>query len=197
MTTGNDQQTTDARHPVKRRKWLVVALLIVGSFAVLVVFTAVYVFGWPARPLGESPRLTFSKFNLSDQEKLDFLDGDFRIISDVRKLPAPVVQAFTEEGGSRLTIVNPGKRFSATDVIYDESLPRKRLAFAGVLNDKCFVQYEEGGWGLSQVLVLFRLTPQSGMKPVWRGYCWSTDLQGLREQIKHGNCSQTLYQDLR
>jgi hypothetical protein len=174
---------------ITKRKWLLVALSGVVVFFVLATFTAIYVFGWLARPLGVSPEQRLSSLNLSDQEKLYFLDGDFRIISDIRKLPAPVVHAFTEENGSRLTIVNPGKRFSATDVIHDVSLPRRRLVFAGVLNDKCFVEYEQGGFGLYNVLVLFRLTPRNGTQPVWRGACDGTDLQGLREQIRRGDCS--------
>src|SRR5262249_21762847 len=139
--------------------------------------------------LGPSPSLAVSTPNLSDQDKLDFLSGDFQLIIDVKKLPAPIVRAFTEEGGSRLTIVNPGKRFRATDVVMDPSLPNKRLMLAGVSKEKCFLELEQGGIGLSHDLILFRMSSPNEAQVVWRGGCQGASLQDLRDQIRKGNCS--------
>ena len=88
-------------------------------------------------------------------------------------------------------MADPGKDFRATDVIYDSSLPSKRLIFAGVSGDKCFVHYEQGGIGLSYVLALFKVTSKDHIKPIWRGYCGrrATNLEGLRSLLAGGNCS--------
>lgn len=120
-----------------------------------------------------------------------FLEGDFKIIRDVKELPQPVLQAFTEQGGSRLLMANPGKRFLATDVISDSNLPRKRLIFAGVLDDKCFVHYERGGIALANILAFFRLTSKESMEPLWRGYCApASDIKDLRSQLLKDGCSR-------
>ena len=78
----------------------------------------------------------------------------------------------------------------ATDFIVDNSLPRKRLILAGVSGSKCFVQYEQGGFGLSFQVAFFELTSPSTMRPLWLGYCGpAKDLADLRSQVKAG-CSQ-------
>jgi hypothetical protein len=194
---GDPGARENQRH-IRRRRWIVGAVLALAAVVMVPAFVAVRFFGWLSRPLGESPRLTFASSSLSDQEKLDFLNGEFQTINDVRKLPKTVVHAFTEEGGSRFTIVNPGAQFQATDVVIDASLPNKRLVFAGVTNGKCFVQYEQGGIGLSDALILFRLTSPNQMQPVWRGYCGPAhDLTDLRSQIKSGSCSNSVPKEMR
>jgi hypothetical protein len=119
-----------------------------------------------------------------------FLAGDFRIVRDMKALPEPVVEAFTETGGSRLTIANPGERFEATDVIWDESVPRRRLLFAGISGSKSFVLYERGGIGLSHILALFQLDAASTTPVMWRTYCVpAASLEELRAHISQGKCS--------
>jgi hypothetical protein len=117
-------------------------------------------------PLGDGPVLTFPHSKIPSSAERQFLASDFTIIKDVKALPRPVLQAFTEEGGSRFTLANPGKEFLATDVIDDSSLPRKRLIFAGISGEKCFVHYEQGGIGHSFVLAFFRVTSNDKMEPV-------------------------------
>jgi hypothetical protein len=121
----------------------------------------------------------------------EFLQGSFSFIKDMQDLPPSVVGAFTEQGGSRLVMADPGKDSRATDVIYDSSLPSKRLIFAGVSGDKCFVHYEQGGIGLSYVLALFKVTSKDHIKPIWRGYGGrrATNLEDLRSLLAGGNCS--------
>jgi hypothetical protein len=127
-----------------------------------------------------------------------FLQGDFTVVKNLRDLPRPVLRAFTEEGGSRLVIVNPGKEFLETDVVYDSSLPNRRLIFAGVSKNKCFVHYEQGGSTRFAAIALFRLTPNEGLEPVRRTYCGpATNFQDLRTQIASGLCSASLLREMR
>lgn len=144
-------------------------------------------------PLGEAMPLNFP--SVSTSEVQHFLDGNFKHITDVRSLPRPVLLAFTEQGGSRLLIANPGKKFEATDVIYDASLPQKRLIFAGVLDNTSFVHYEQGGRGHSYVLVFFTLTSSETITPLWRAYCNgpAANIQELRSKLANGACSQPPY----
>jgi hypothetical protein len=111
-----------------------------------------------------------------------FLEGNFKIINRVGNLPQPVLQVFTEEGGSRFVMADPGKEFQATDVIYDGTLPRKRLILAGVQDDRCFVLYEQGGIGLSEILAFFKLTSKDSMEPLWSGYCWTTEINSAETE---------------
>jgi hypothetical protein len=143
-----------------------------------------------SQALGEAPRIEFPPAGISQVERRQFLDGDFTIVKDVKALPRPVINAFTEKGGSRLIMANPGERFEATDVIRDSSVPRERLIFAGVLNTKCFVHYEQGGYAHSYFIAFFNLFAADGMKPIWRGYCTgpTANINELRSQIISGKC---------
>jgi hypothetical protein len=146
-----------------------------------------------ASPLGEAMPLNFP--SISTSEVQHFLNGDFKPINDVRSLPRPVLLAFTEQGGSRLLIANPGKKFEAADVIYDASLPQKRLIFAGVSDNRSFVHYEQGGRALSYVLAFFTLRSSETMTPLWQTYCDgpAANIQELRAKLADGACSQSPY----
>jgi hypothetical protein len=142
-------------------------------------------------PLGEAPSIEYPSEKMAESTARRFLEGSFTLINDVRNLPPPVLRGFTEVGGSRLVIANPGENFQVTDVIYDSSLPRKRLIFAGVSGEKCFVYYEQGGLGHSYILHLFHVNSNS-MKPVAQGYCSgrAANLDQLRSWLEDGKCSQ-------
>jgi hypothetical protein len=142
------------------------------------------------KPLGEAPPIQFQDTFAQDTEVRQFLDGDFVIIRSVNALPKPVLKAFTEVGGSRPVIANPGEKFEATDFITDSSIPMKRLIFGGVSGDRCFVHYEQKGRGHSYILALFMLTSGDTMKPIWRGSCGpAANIGALRSSIAQG-CSQ-------
>jgi hypothetical protein len=165
--------------------------------AILAVGTCVAIFvAYPKKsespPLGNPPHVEFPVGEFDSTAAKQFLDGSFSLINDVRNLPAPVLRAFTEEGGSRLLMANPGQDFRVTDVIYDPTLPSERLILAGILGDKCFVHYEQGGIGHSYVVALFKVTSKDTMKPIWRGYCGgrATSLEDLRLWLANGRCSQ-------
>jgi hypothetical protein len=142
-----------------------------------------------APPLGEAPSIEYPSEKVSQSTIRQFLSGRFSLIEDVRNLPPPVLRGFTEAGGSRLVIANPADDFESTDVIYDSSRPRKRLIFAGVSDDRCFVHYEQGGIGHSYILHLFRVSSNS-MRPVWKGYCpgRAANLEELRSWLAEARC---------
>jgi|SRR6266566_2978905 len=150
--------------------------------------------GQASQPLGEAPRIEFPAAAISQTEKREFLDGDFTIVTDLKALPRSIVAAFTEQGGSRLLMANPGKRFEVGDVILDSSVPRERLIFAGVLDAKCFIHYEQGGRGHSYIIAFFSMVTADRMRPVWRGYCAqpAPNLSDLRSQIVSGACRDDL-----
>jgi hypothetical protein len=143
-----------------------------------------------SKPLGEAPKIEFLTTGMSQLEKQQFLEGDFAIVKDVKTLPRLVVEAFTERGGSRLLIANPGQRFEVTDVLDDESVPRERLIFAGVLNGKCFLHYERGGYAPEYILAFLNVASTSGVKMLWQGHCSgpATNLQELRLNVTNGGC---------
>jgi|ERR1700723_1597254 len=140
---------------------------------------------WGQKPLGESPRVEFPPDGISQLEREHFLDADFTVITKVKTLPDPVLRLFTEKGGSRLLMADPGDKFEATDFISDSSAPRMRLIFGGFLGEKCFVHYEQGGRGHMYVLALFTVTSSRAVKPLWRGYCAvpASNFRKLRSQL--------------
>lgn len=129
---------------------------------------------------------------LHNGSAVQFLQGTFSLITDVGSLPATVLRTFSQEGISG--IANPGKAFRATDVIYDSSLPSRRLIFGGCSGDRCFVHYEQGGIGLSDVLALFSLTSDGKAQVIWQGYCpgAANTTDDLRGWLRNGRCSQSI-----
>jgi hypothetical protein len=174
---------------IKRR--LAVAVIVACALLFAVARTGILrKWGKASKPLGEALRINSPSVGLSQSQRQQFLEGDFAIVKDVKALPHQLVDAFTERGGSRLLMANPDQTFEVTDVIGDESVPRERLIFAGVFNDKCFVQYEKGGYAHTYILSFFDMTPTSGVKMVWQGYCTAaaTSFQDLRLKITNGGC---------
>ena len=149
-------------------KSIIVALIIVLVAAAGIVFALGTLRRRDQKPLGEAPTLSVS--DMSQVARQEFLDHGFTIVKDLRLLPQRVLDNFTEYDGMRLVIANPGKEFIDGDVIYDNSVPRERLIFAGTSAQRCFVYYERGGRGHAYLLALFEVTPTDA-KPVWQGYC--------------------------
>lgn len=174
-----------------RKSALIWVLFCLGVLAVAAISVA-YLRKGRVTPLGQAPRIEYPSETMTQLARQEFLQGSFSSIKNMHDLPPSVLRMFTEEGGSRLVMVDPGKDFRATDVVYDPTLPSKRLIFAGVSGDKCFVHYEQGGIGLSYSLVLFNVSPKDGMKPIWKGYCGrrATNLEDLRSLLAGGSCSQ-------
>jgi hypothetical protein len=176
------------------KRWLVYCIL----FVVVAAVAAAYYWRANSKPLGEPRWLQFAEEGSSPTEQLKFLEGDFRIVKNVRALPKPVVDALIEEGGSRLTMVNAGQEFEATDVISNSSLPNRRLIFAGIADNRVFLHYEQGGIAHMFILALVRVNAEGKVEPVWRSYCGPvTDLQALRTEIRNGKCSDAVPREMR
>ena len=127
------------RHSGRLRFLKVAAILAVGTCSAIFV---AYPNQRKSPPLGNAPQVQFPSQNLAPTAAKQFLDGSFSLINDVRNLPAPVLRAFTEQGGSRTLMANPGKAFRVGDVVDDPTVPSKHLIFAGISGDRCFVHYE-------------------------------------------------------
>ena len=177
------------------KRWLVYCILLV------VIATAAVAYRWRASSEAAPASLVGSQFaeaGPSPAEQLKFLDGDFWIVKNVRALPRPIVDALIEEGGSRLTMVNPGQEFEATDAISDSSLPNRRLIFAGTADNRVFLHYEQGGIAHMFILALLRVNAAGNVEPVSRSYCGPvTDLQALRTEIRNGRCSEAVPREMR
>jgi hypothetical protein len=173
---------------VARKSALIVVYAIFGLLPVAGASVA-YLLKSQSPPLGLGPRIQYPSADMPQSVKQQFLGDRFSLITEVRKLPAPVLQAFTE-GSSRRVMADPGRPFQATDVIYDSTLPIRRLIFAGVLGEKCFVHYEQGGRAHLYVLAFFDVTSEDRMKPIWRGGCRrpAANLEELRSWVADGNC---------
>ena len=163
---------------------------IVVTLALLIAVVSAVSLSARRKPLGEAPRTDFQTTGSPQGALRQFLDEDFVILKNVDSLPRPVLEAFTEVGGARRVIANPGQKFEATDFIRDASIPRRRLIFAGVSGPRCFVLYEQGGRGRYYVLALFQLISSDNMKPVWKGQCGdpAKDIADLRSKVKTGKC---------
>jgi hypothetical protein len=142
------------------------------------------------KPLGEPPAIDFPSA-VSQATRIELLQDDFSIINKVRNLPPAVLRRFTEKGGSRLVLADPNANFNPGDVIWDASVPQRRLIFAGESKDKCFVHYERGGRGHSYIIEVFELDPAAEAHPLWFGYCRqpANDLEKLRSEVMSGGCS--------
>lgn len=174
--------------------------LVFGTLALGLGLSGIFYLWGPLflKPLGEPRPIAFWDQELSPQEQLRFLNRNFRIIKKLRDLPRPVLDSLREEGGTRLTMVNPRRRFEATDAISDASLPNRRLIFAGVADDTVFIHYEQGGIAHMFMLVLLRVSPQGKVEGLSRSYCGpAADLQTLRREIEQGDCNEPVPREMR
>src|SRR5690349_19087585 len=117
---------------------------LVGVIGCLVLAAWIALFHYqigPYRPLQEPVPMNLPSSAMSESERVDFVEGAFSIVHKMRALPPTILGNYREVNGNRLTIVDPGQRFRAGDVIYDASMPRKRLIFAGIQNEKCFLHF--------------------------------------------------------
>jgi hypothetical protein len=116
--------------------------------------------------------------DMSSAERRTFLAGDYVVVRKVADLPIGMQNLYV--------MADPGERFEATDVIMDSTLPRRRLIFAGVVQNRAFIHYEQGGMAHTYVIELFRLDSAETAVRMWRGYCGRAeslpDLRRLAER---------------
>lgn len=122
-------------------------------------------------PPGETAPIKFATPNMGSAERHAFFSADYRIVRKVADLPAGIRKLYTVKGGTRAAIADPGENFEATDNIIDPDLPRRRLIFAGVAQDRAFIHYEEGGIAHSYLVELFRLESPDIAVGLWSAYC--------------------------
>jgi len=146
----------------------------------------------PEWPPGEPAPIEFAAPNMSSAERREFLNADFRIVRRAADLPAGIQKLYTAKDGFRAAIADPGEKFQVTDVITDPDLPRRRLIFAGVAQDRVFVHYEKGGIGRSYLIELFRLESPGIAVGLWSGYRGPAknieELKDLVSEEDHDSC---------
>jgi hypothetical protein len=133
-----------------------------------------------------------NRHQLSPAERQHILDGEFKVISTTDGIPTKVEQAFTEiTREPSFALANPGQKYQAGDVVVDRSLPRRRLVFAGVSDNKWFMHYERGGRGVGYYVVVFRADPHGNAHFVWGGSGTNRakSLEQLRKMIAAGQFS--------
>jgi hypothetical protein len=171
-------------HVAKRTVIVLVAFL-------LLLFAAAFWIRQPSsRPLGKARVLEFPS-TLSREEKIGLLNGDFQMIRKAGDLPPAVRATFTENGGNRLVLADPGGKFNPSDVIWDSSVPQQRLLFAGIANERSFVHIEQGGRGHTYLIEVFEVRRGFEARPLWFGYCRepAKNLEELRSETASGGCS--------
>lgn len=139
---------------------------------------------------GEPPRIAFVEPNMNSGDRRAFLATNYRIIWKVADLPPRIANEFIVEGGTQISMADPGEKFESTDFISDPSLPRRRLIFAGIASDRAFLHFERGGIGESFIIDFFRLKSPEIASGAWEGYCDkpAKALDDLRQHISDGRC---------
>ncbi|HEY6369767.1 MAG TPA: hypothetical protein VIX37_04255 [Candidatus Sulfotelmatobacter sp.] len=109
---------------------------------------------FPRAPTSEGEKLTMlaprSPATLSKAEKEHILDGVFGPLVSTEEMPRSLKDAFTvATRRNAFALANPERKYQATDIVVKPGLPFRRMVFAGVSNDKWFIDYEKGGRGHS------------------------------------------------
>lgn len=123
---------------------------------------------------------------LSTTDRQHLLDGNCRVVNSTDALPTSIKNAFaTIAQDASFALANPGTQFNATDVIVP-GLPRRRMDFAGVCENRWFIQYEKGGIGLSKLVMVLKLESNGDVHLLWgssingdRQIANLADLQGM------------------
>jgi hypothetical protein len=139
---------------------------------------------FPAAAQKQSPTPRRVHAALSRDQRAHILDGEFSIVTTVEALPdgvkARLARLFKQE---KLELANPDQKFNASDV----GRPGRRLIFAGVSKDKCFIHYERGGIAHMYLVVVFEIDKHQNARLFWSGSGFHThDLQELRSAIAEG-----------
>lgn len=133
----------------------------------------------PAPPQERAPRLmkepdelTLRTISLPKERLGHLLDGNFRIVRETKEIPSSCTMvfesSFEDASGShakpgQVMLANPGEGFQSGDEIVP-GLPFRRLEFAGLGPNKCFVHYQQGGQPSSFCLAIIDYASQ---KAIW------------------------------
>lgn len=123
---------------------------------------------------------------LAPQDRQHLLYDTFAIVTRVKSLPPLVKKEFARiSRAPDFQMADPGQKYQETEVIQERGLPFRRLAFAGLSHDYCFVYYELGGYSHSVNVVLFRVS-KGKAQFIWGGAGGGrfSNWKGLRAGIK-------------
>jgi hypothetical protein len=115
----------------------------------------------------------------------------FREVHAVTNLPPAVVALCADHNGR---IAEPGQKWQVTDVITDNTLPRKRLIWAATDGDYYVVHYESGGIAHSYHAMVMRLK-RGDDKLTFRWHGVGSQLKDFRaflEAVKSNKLDDTL-----
>jgi hypothetical protein len=101
-----------------------------------------------------------------------FLATQFEIITSTDEFPISV-------DDDRI-MANPGGSWEQTDVVEDKNLPSQCLIFAGRSDSLWFVYYEQGGFGYSTNLIIFKPIPR-GFQTLWVGWIVVDKVESIQE----------------
>lgn len=106
------------------------------------------------------------------------------LIHNTADIPSACKLAFAKlSGESQFKMANPGEKYQATDFIYEEGLPWRRLMFSAVKNERCAVAYERGGFGVSTHSVVLDISTNPATV-IWIGPgLQMNDIDGLSERL--------------
>lgn len=150
----------------------------------------------PAPSLAQLPLDSYFRFHrvLSRTEKEHILDGQFTVVASTEAMPAALKEAFTViSGAQRFAMQNPDWKYPAT---IDQVIPFRRLMFAGLSANKCFIHYERSGFsrfGRDYAVVVFEVDQHNHLRFLWGGTGPepATDLADLRTGIAAGRFTDT------
>jgi hypothetical protein len=126
------------------------------------------------------PFLMLAQEHKASSKTEHLLDGQFKLVLKTDSIPTNIKQAFSKiTGEAPFAMANPGMKFQVTDVVYDRSLPRRRLVFAGVQGETWFVHYERGGLAHSYFVVAFNVKAQDDVN-----FAWGCGIAGAANSIE-------------
>jgi len=128
---------------------------------------------------------------LSEADRQHLLEDNFQMVYQVADIPPGVRQAFAENAKVPFHMADPGRPFLISCIVTDPELPVRRLVFAGISPDYCFIHYELGGINYGWHVVLFRLAGNGKANFIWGATCGQA-FPSL-EQLRKGLQAQQLH----
>lgn len=189
------------------KRWRIVILAVIALLVVLAVFWAT-----PrprSSPLLSLPNAKKQAFEPADPYRLGtravsavtrehLLDSEFKLVNQVSQIPQNCISSFDSsftnaEGapaGARVQLADPGQPFQYSDAIVP-GLPFRRLLFAGIAPESCFVYYQHGGVMYPSYCLV--VSDKSSTHAIWVGESRkrANNLQDLRSMLVRSEFSDT------
>ena len=118
-----------------------------------------------------------TKLSLDCRKALQVVSS-FRQVYKMADLPAPVKEFCTDHIGR---FADPGQNWQVTDVIYDDTLPGRRLIWAAVNGEICVLHYESGGRGTSGHVLIISYKEGVKFEVLWHGGVWLNNSVELKD----------------